>query len=116
MNEKEVHLKLSEIKIDNDNLDYIKMVGEICGKLRDDLVKLFAIPNTISNEITIDMKELLNVEDDSITDYEIIRQIGLLSYTKNDISENDRKSLIRKVKKEFQYCGLYPTVINKLDI
>lgn len=45
MNEREVHLKLSDIKIDNDNLDYIKMTGEICGKLRDDLVKLFAIPD-----------------------------------------------------------------------
>jgi hypothetical protein len=45
MNEREVHLKLSDVKIDNDNLDYIKMTGEICGKLRDDLVKLFAIPN-----------------------------------------------------------------------
>lgn len=45
MNEREVHLKLSDIKIDNDNLDYIKTTGEICGKLRDDLVKLFAIPD-----------------------------------------------------------------------
>jgi len=43
MNEREVHLKLSEVKIDNDNLDYIKMTGEICGKLRDDIVKLFAM-------------------------------------------------------------------------
>jgi hypothetical protein len=45
MTEREVHLELSNIKIDNDNLDYIKMTGEICGKLRDDLVKLFAIPD-----------------------------------------------------------------------
>lgn len=42
MTEKEVHLKLSNIPIDNDNLDYIKATGEICGKLRDDLVKVFA--------------------------------------------------------------------------
>lgn len=48
MNDKEVHLKLSEIKIDNDNLDYIKFTGEICGKLREDLVKLFAIPAVMS--------------------------------------------------------------------
>ncbi len=44
MTEQEVHLLLSDVKIDNDNLDYIKMTGEICGKLRFDLVKLFAIP------------------------------------------------------------------------
>lgn len=51
MDEKEVHLKLSDVKIDNDNLDYIKMTGEICGKLRDDLVKLFAIPDVVGSEI-----------------------------------------------------------------
>lgn len=44
--EKEIHLKLSEIVIDNDNLDYIKAQGEICGKLRDDLVKMFSEPET----------------------------------------------------------------------
>lgn len=43
MTEEEVHLKLSEIEIDNDNLDYIKLTGGIGGKLRDDLVKLFSI-------------------------------------------------------------------------
>jgi hypothetical protein len=45
MTEEEIHLKLSEVVIDNDNLDYIKLTGEICGKLRWDLVKLFAIPD-----------------------------------------------------------------------
>lgn len=45
MTENEIHLKLSDVKIDNDNLDYIKATGEICGKLRWDLVKLFAIPD-----------------------------------------------------------------------
>lgn len=40
--EEEIHIKLSEVVIDNDNLDYIKVVGEICGKLRYDLVKTFA--------------------------------------------------------------------------
>ena len=47
MTEAEVHIKLSEIVIDNDNLDYIKETGEICGKLRWDLVKLFAIPAVV---------------------------------------------------------------------
>lgn len=38
--EKEIHLKLSNIKIDNDNLDYIKATGELCGKLRWELVDM----------------------------------------------------------------------------
>jgi len=48
MTEQEVHLLLSDVKIDNDNLDYIKLTGEICGKLRWDLVNLFAIPVAIA--------------------------------------------------------------------
>lgn len=34
-----IHIMLSGIKIDNDNLDYIKLTGEICGNLRWDLVE-----------------------------------------------------------------------------
>lgn len=34
-----IHIMLSGIKIDNDNLDYIKLTGEICGNLRCDLVE-----------------------------------------------------------------------------
>lgn len=41
MTDKEIHLKLSNIVLDNDNLDYMKLTGEICGKLRWDLVELF---------------------------------------------------------------------------
>jgi 2-phosphoglycerate kinase len=70
----------------------------------------------MTNEITINIEELLKVDDDSITDYETIRQIGLLSCTKNDISKDDRQTLYRKVKREFQYCGLYPTVMKSFDI
>lgn len=65
----------------------------------------------MTNEITINVDELLIVDDNSITDYETIRQIGLLSCTKNDVSEQDKQTLHKKVKREFQYCGLYPTVM-----
>ena len=34
-----IYIMLSGIKIDNDNLDYIKLTGEICGNLRWDLVE-----------------------------------------------------------------------------
>lgn len=70
----------------------------------------------MNNEITINIEELLKVEDNSITDYETIRQIGLLSCTKNDISKDNRQILYRKVKKEFQYLGLYPTEMKSFDI
>jgi hypothetical protein len=45
--EKQLHLKLSEIKIDKDNLDYCKANEELCGKLRWDLVDM--ISNYIQN-------------------------------------------------------------------
>jgi len=48
--EKQLHLILSDVKIDNDNLDYIKMTGEICGKLRWDLVELFSKFNFNDNQ------------------------------------------------------------------
>jgi len=70
----------------------------------------------MDNEITINVEELLKVDDNSITDYETIRQIGLLSCTKNDVSKEDRKMLYDKVRREFQYCGLYPTVMKSFDI
>jgi len=56
MTEEEIHLKLSEVEIDNDNLDYIKLTGGIGGKLRDDLVKLFSISDVVersSGRITV---------------------------------------------------------------
>lgn len=56
MTEAEIHLKLSKIKIDNDNLDYIKMTGELCGKLRWDLVKLFA-----TDAVTKQNKQLIHL-------------------------------------------------------
>ena len=49
MTEQEVHLLLSDVKLDNDNLDYIKATGEICGKLRWDLVKIFAMPVVVKS-------------------------------------------------------------------
>lgn len=68
------------------------------------------------NQITINIDELLAVEDNSITDYHTIRQIGLLSCTENKISKDIREALYKKVKREFQYCGLYPYVIESLTI
>lgn len=48
MTENQIHVELSNIKIDKDNLDYIKLCGEITGNLRWDLVKLFSTPSVNS--------------------------------------------------------------------
>ena len=66
--------------------------------------------------ITIDIEELLKVDDNNITDSETIRQIGLLTCTSNDISYEDRIKLCKKVNNNFQFCGLYPTTILPLNI
>lgn len=60
----------------------------------------------MSNEITINPIEIFKLEDNSITDAETIRQIALWGITYND------NSLANKIKKEFQFAGLYPHVQN----
>lgn len=70
----------------------------------------------MTNEITINIDELLKVEDNSIVDYDTIRQIGLLSCTVNDITDDVKHILYKKVKRELQYIGLYPTIMKKIDI
>lgn len=68
------------------------------------------------NEITINIEELLKLPDNSITDSEILRQIGLLSYPKYNISRGDLDTLYRKVRKGFEYCCLYPEIMTNFDI
>lgn len=70
----------------------------------------------MDNEITINIEELLKVEDNSITDSETIRQIGLLSCTKNEVPKEDRHILYKKIKNGFEYMGLYPHIMNSFDI
>lgn len=64
----------------------------------------------MNNDITINIGELRKVPDNSITDAETIRQIALYSIREND------DSLISKIKKEFEICGLYPHVIKSYNI
>lgn len=69
----------------------------------------------MNNEITIDIDQLLTVPDNSIDDYETIRQIGLLSCTRNDVPDETRRILNRKINSMFAYAGLYPTVMQPFD-
>jgi hypothetical protein len=64
----------------------------------------------MNNEITINIDDIRNLPDNSIMDGEIIRQIALYSIKYND------NSLNKKIKKEFEYAGLYPFVMKSFDI
>jgi hypothetical protein len=68
------------------------------------------------NEITINIQDLLELPDNSIVDYETLRQIGLLSCQKNNISRYDLYSLYRKVCNGFEYMCLYPEIMTTFDI
>lgn len=70
----------------------------------------------MNNDITINIEELLKAGDNSITDGETIRQIGLLSCTVNNVSDVDIERLGEKVKREYQFMGLYPNVMKAFDI
>jgi len=59
----------------------------------------------MTNEITINPDDILCLADNSITDYETIRQISLLGYS----------PLYSKINKEFVYCGLYPHVMKSFN-
>lgn len=59
----------------------------------------------MNNDITIDPEAIKKLPDNSITDVETIRQISLYGSKYRDIS------LYPKIKKEFQYVGLYPYVM-----
>lgn len=68
------------------------------------------------NEITINIQELLELPDKSITDAETIRQIGLLSCTINNVSENDKYKLYHKINPRYEVCALYPHIITSYNI
>lgn len=70
----------------------------------------------MTNEITIDLRKFLNAEDNSIKDYETIRQIGLLSCYVNDYTEEEKKVLYKKVYRPYSFVGLYPDVMKSFDI
>lgn len=82
---------------------------------------MFAIdyykPFIMDNKITLNIEETLKLDDNSITDNETIRQIGLITTNFGiKISNDERKQLARKVKKEYQFVGLYPHLMKKFNI
>lgn len=67
------------------------------------------------NEIVIDVDKVLKLEDNSITDSVLIRQIGLATTRYNYISREDSRALSRKIRHEYQYAALYPEVMADLS-
>jgi len=64
----------------------------------------------MDNNIYIDVDEIMKLPDSSIKDPETIRQISMYSIENND------KEIIKKIDKRFEVCGLYPYIMQKLDI
>ena len=71
----------------------------------------------MDNKITLNVEETLKLADNSITDVETIRQIGLIT-TRNglNISSDNKNQLLRKIKKGYELYGLYPHVIQEIKI
>jgi len=70
----------------------------------------------MTNDITIDVNEILTLPDYSISDGETIRQIGLATTTYNYVSQEVANQLCRKIKTGFEVHALYPHVMRPLNI
>jgi hypothetical protein len=68
------------------------------------------------NEIVIDIDKVLELEDDSITDFVLIRQIGLATTRYEYVSKETAHMLGRKIKSMFHHAALYPEVMRSFDI
>lgn len=69
----------------------------------------------MTNEITLNIEETLNLLDNSITDPETIRQIALLSLDNTKSTREIKNKLIDKIKSGYEYCGLYPYVMGSFN-
>lgn len=63
----------------------------------------------MDNKITIDIEKIRNSPDNSIKDFETIRQISLYGIKTGD------NSLYCKVYEPHSFAGLYPFVMKKLE-
>jgi hypothetical protein len=64
----------------------------------------------MTSKITKNIEKIRSMPDNSIMDIETIIQIALYA-----IKENDN-SLNCKIRKEFEFCGLYPQKMIKCNI
>ncbi len=64
----------------------------------------------MDNEYNFDIEVIRSLPDNSIMDTDLILQISLYGIKYND------NSLYIKIKKEFQFAGLYPHIMKVYDI
>lgn len=69
----------------------------------------------MNNDITVDVDELLKLEDGSVIDYHICRQIGLITCDfSGKYSPEVKRKLSRKIPEMYQIQALYPHVVELL--
>ncbi len=69
----------------------------------------------MNNEITIDVQATLALPDNSITDAETCRQIGLATTKQGLLSKEDSSALGRKIARGYEFAALYPHVMPAFD-
>jgi len=69
----------------------------------------------MNNDITINPAEILKLPDNSIDDYETIRQIGLATTKWNFLTDDISRQLTKKIKSGYEIAALYPHIIYKLE-
>ena len=72
--------------------------------------------NPMDNTIRFTVQEILALPDNSITDVETIRQIGLVHNRMPDVSKDDLHKMYRKIQNGLEFCALYPEVMSSFNI
>jgi hypothetical protein len=76
----------------------------------EELVEIEKKLKKMDNEIIINIEDIKNAPDNSITDVETIRQIALWGI------KNNSNELDGKIKKGFEFAGLYPHVMTPYNL
>lgn len=71
----------------------------------------------LSNEITIDMAEIMLRPPHSVDDPETIRQMSLFVCSLScQLNRDECSAFLSRIKPGYEVCGLYPHVIEAYDI
>lgn len=70
----------------------------------------------MNNEITINIEETLKLPDNSVSDPELSRQIGLATTRYEYVTSEVARQLNAKIKQGYEYLALYPHVMKPFGI
>jgi len=65
----------------------------------------------LTNEVTINIEEVLNLPNNSVTDAYTLRQIGLATTEQGLLTKEQCNVMYKKIQKGFEYGALYPHVM-----